>query len=1117
MNSFFFRKKQKKGDATTTTTSSLATGAERGYTETPLTVGSRRSSRQLTPPGVATPVPSFSAIQSAPMKTSSPSLLPAFSPPPRGFQNSMTQSQQAASMHQPGMPPSQSMNTSPSQELVHSFAMSGRESVSSYSLQHHGQKVLLPPGAKLMSGPPPSGVKIMMKGSPLPPGAKLIKGPPPPGMMKKQMMPGVPHGKMQAPPPANSTTPGTKSLSVTAPPAHSPPKMSVPFAPPLNPNQAAKLSQVLPPTPSSSPRRDSHSSSQEKKPLSAPKVSDPKPKPPAFSSCKTKASDIDEVQLRPDAPRNASDSESEIQFVVEEGSYHVGTPVLQESPERITVAPSKGSSMRFNEEPKALVYPVVIQDDDSARARGSTLRQCSQASLHSSPSPSHVMPLEETKEFENGVGGHEKNKSVTSASHHATSVSSLVAEKNVTTPEKQRTRRGVTEYERSSEVSPAALELTLTQKTEKDARALILSPISEEAKDMPVSEGRLSPSVRKRIVEQFFSVLSPQQFYGKVTKLHRIRLMKKDPERAPGLRAYKNIFVVTKGVLPNQYFYPQLRLLESDGSRARCDESPEYLDTPIVLYEAAPGNMLFAETELEAKHIFDINSSATSCFVLDKSAIIFKDPLKFVLPIAMLTVRWIPYSVAQSEPQCPVHHKELQLFDLFSKELLCALCVSKKASHVEDLIVIPEVLGGDSRRQILERLSQQVQERQQSAADWVNQHQRIVSFAKQKKDAVNQQFDLLLAAINAKRNEFLEHCDAAFGYSLSNVAREILTEDERVRLLKAAVDHLRTEITKPLYSMQIATVANALHSSDEFPKPISMESLKLSAVAKELTPNLEGAMAEVHSLSPMAPRNTLRRPHSPFGVTGMGWREFEPEQQQQQQQQDWEDQTQVVKRNTHLESRPSSGIPRPRPSLYRNYGLKENTNGCHRIPKESPRRRSIPILHRNEGMDFGSEESRGAVRRRHQIQWVAIPGCRGTCVLDVPIHELIAHGDGKKNIWTKPKCLQWALRVEDPGEWVGIGVGVGGGLKSWSANRTPDLSHLWVVTCGDTRYIFILRVTVQSSVKHAKLSIHDGKGKRIDDGRIPQWNATRSCYPQVTFGGRIGEVYLMDGPRFVSN
>ncbi|RNC30272.1 hypothetical protein TcCL_Unassigned07215, partial [Trypanosoma cruzi] len=210
-------------------------------------------------------------------------------------------------------------------------------------------------------------------------------------------------------------------------------------------------------------------------------------------------------------PRNASDSESEIQFVVEEGSYHVGTPVLQESPERITVAPSKGSSMRFNEEPKALVYPVVIQDDDSARARGSTLRQCSQASLHSSPSPSHVMPLEETKEFENGVGGHEKNKSVTSASHHATSVSSLVAEKNVTTPEKQRTRRGVTEYERSSEVSPAALELTLTQKTEKDARALILSPISEEAKDMPVSEGRLSPSVRKRIVEQFFSVLSPQQ------------------------------------------------------------------------------------------------------------------------------------------------------------------------------------------------------------------------------------------------------------------------------------------------------------------------------------------------------------------------------------------------------------------------------------------------------------------------------------------------------------------------------------------------------------------------------------------------------------------------------
>ncbi|EKF33231.1 hypothetical protein MOQ_002905 [Trypanosoma cruzi marinkellei] len=400
MNSLLFRVKPKKGDAITT--SSLATGAERAYTETPLTAGSRRSSRQQTPPGAAASVPSFSAIQSVPMKTSSPSLLPASASPPRGLQNSMTPSQQTASIHQPGMLPSQSMHRSQSQELMHSFALSGRESVSSYSLQHHGQKVLLPPGAKLMSGPPPSGVKIMMKGSPLPPGAKLMKGPPPPGMMKKLMMPGVPHGKMQAPPQANSAMPGTMNFSVTVPPGLSPPKMSVPLAPPLNPSQVAKSAQVLPQNSSSSPKHDSHSSSQEKRSISAPQVSDPKAKPPAFSSSKTKAIDIDEAPLRPDAPRNASDSESEIQFVVEEGSYYLGSPVLQESPEQITVAPSKGSSMRFNEESKASVYPAVIQNEDSAKAPGSMSRQCSQASIHSSPSPSLVMPLEKTKKFESG-------------------------------------------------------------------------------------------------------------------------------------------------------------------------------------------------------------------------------------------------------------------------------------------------------------------------------------------------------------------------------------------------------------------------------------------------------------------------------------------------------------------------------------------------------------------------------------------------------------------------------------------------------------------------------------------------------------------------------------------
>ncbi|ESL10214.1 hypothetical protein TRSC58_02057 [Trypanosoma rangeli SC58] len=234
-----------------------------------------------------------------------------------------------------------------------------------------------------------------------------------------------------------------------------------------------------------------------------------------------------------------------------------------------------------------------------------------------------------------------------------------------------------------TDLPPVVVEHIKSRRLEQGTNALRESSTHlEEDNVMPVSEGKLSPSSRSRIVEQFFSILSPQQFYGKVTKLHGIRLMKKDSELPSGLKEYKTIFVATKGVLPNQFFYPQLRLLESDGAQASCDGSPEYLDTPIVLYEAAPGNMLFAETVLEAKHMLGSNAAATSCFVLDKSAIVFRDPAKFALPLAMLTVRWVPYSVAQSEPQCPVHHKELQLFDRFSKSLpVCFVCFKERVSR----------------------------------------------------------------------------------------------------------------------------------------------------------------------------------------------------------------------------------------------------------------------------------------------------------------------------------------------------------------------------------------------------------------------------------------------------
>lgn len=45
---------------------------------------------------------------------------------------------------------------------------------------------------------------------------------------------------------------------------------------------------------------------------------------------------------------------------------------------------------------------------------------------------------------------------------------------------------------------------------------------------------------------------------------------------------------------------------------------------------------------------------------------------------------------------------------------------------------------------------------------------------------------------------------------MSEVARNILSTDEKVQLLQAASVHLHGDITKPLYSMQIATIAEGL-------------------------------------------------------------------------------------------------------------------------------------------------------------------------------------------------------------------------------------------------------------------------------------------------------------------
>ena len=111
------------------------------------------------------------------------------------------------------------------------------------------------------------------------------------------------------------------------------------------------------------------------------------------------------------------------------------------------------------------------------------------------------------------------------------------------------------------------------------------------------------------------------------------------------------------------------------------------------------------------------------------------------------------------------------------------------------------------------------------------------------------------------------------------------------------------------------------------------------------------------------------------------------------------------------------------------------------------------------------------------------------------------------------KLIQWVLRVDDPGDWVGVGVGVGGSIEQWHTGQTFDLSHLWIVSPRMPKTL-VLRISSIAN-GNAKLSIFDKRGKQLDDGRIAHWNTLRPCFPQVSFGGRNGKVTMIETPHAV--
>lgn len=107
--------------------------------------------------------------------------------------------------------------------------------------------------------------------------------------------------------------------------------------------------------------------------------------------------------------------------------------------------------------------------------------------------------------------------------------------------------------------------------------------------------------------------------------------------------------------------------------------------------------------------------------------------------------------------------------------------------------------------------------------------------------------------------------------------------------------------------------------------------------------------------------------------------------------------------------------------------------------------------------------------------------------------------------------MQWALRIDEhDGDWIGVGVGVGKSLLSFSAAPTDDLSHLWIVPHRGPRTL-LLKVQIANH-GHVRLSVYDKKGHLLNEGPLAHWHVSRPAFPQITFGGGKGRVTMLSPP-----
>lgn len=659
----------------------------------------------------------------------------------------------------------------------------------------------------------------------------------------------------------------------------------------------------------------------------------------------------------------------------------------------------------------------------------------------------------------------------------------------------------------------------------------------------------LTKELRRKIIGKLSTVLSPHQYYGKILKIVSIKPLKVNHSRLSSQASkselsssfINSIYVGSKDMEEANCYYPQLRLFESDGVPLP-DGKPGVVETAITIHEAKAGKMLFANSDLDATQLFE-HSMCDSCYVASSTCIKFKEPEKFVIPVAKLKIRWIVFSSPHSEPLCPVHHKEMQLFDPIARRLVCPLCASKHPSHRNKLVVIPDFLNAESRNEMLDHLSRKQQSAKRELQSLLTRHHLVSRMGANKKNAIQQQFNMVLDAIKTQQAEYISACENEFNAALGDIGKDVVTAVEKLEVLSAANFHLSSK--SQLYAMQVTIVQEGLEAERLFPTTFSLskengDEIQIPELWNGIMPNLERLLSTVHQLNPYVGLSKQKRVKT--GPTTNSFRTGENE---------LGDHRENGKINSVEDGSAmlASGIRGISPTQQRSHSTKVRSPAHpaamspHRITvipaardfspppdslkssrSTSPRAQeyayhcasekitSYPLL---TGIpNVGSSSSKVEQRPRATMT-------SGTLVFNYPIHDIVVDafldsnsGDDRKRRMSKHEVtVEWAIRMDDYGDWVGIGVGVGTPMESiGTPDSANDLSHLWLAPFGSGGETYLIRVIAQRNGK-AKLHIHDRRGKQLDDGRIPQWNFQRACYPQVTFGGRVGRAELVEIPR----